>query len=337
MAGGRQFLLGTEQYRLTQRHEVEYSDVSRDEFEITYDVENRAVHEQLIRNGVEIDRWVTPERTFVQSVDRDANRSDRWRTETVGPTFDSNADDAFDGYPFDETTVAALIESASFELEDIVTEGDRSYARYTGEIVSVDSLELRQPESARVEYDLDSVSGGNVAIWLAESGAIHAVEYGFSGEAIKLTHEGREGVGFEASGAVSLELDDLDPLTKPKWASADSSADLREFGFMETSLGRSYSLVAGPSLPGSVDLEYSQFYLTVQFGEDLYLARYTPRTEFDADDGVIARFDDSELEMDWASMPGRDALEEADRIELSVYLYAPNEGRTMVFHEQRYP
>jgi hypothetical protein len=333
VAGGRQFLEETGRYRLTQTHELDYSDAPREQMDITYDVEEGIIHERLSVRSVEIDRWITPDRTVAQSVDTDIDRTGRWRTETVDPVRDSNG--AFTSYPLKKTTLPALLASASFEFDRIVTEAEQPYARYAGEITGSERLELRQRETARVDYRIESVSDGNVSMLLAESGAIRSVEYEFTAEVTRRTRNGRETIEIGTSGEINLAQDEeLDAVTEPKWI--DSSESVREFGFTETSLGRTYKLASGPPLPGSVKLEYSQFYLTAQFGEDKYIARYTPRTEFDTSSGVVASLKNGELEMDWKSMSGRDAFEEADRLEMSVYLYTPDEGRTIVFHEERY-
>lgn len=78
--------------------------------DITYDVEEGIIHERLSVGSVEIDRWITPDRTVAQSVDTDIDRIGRWRTETVGPVRDSNG--AFTSYPLKKTTVPALLASA---------------------------------------------------------------------------------------------------------------------------------------------------------------------------------------------------------------------------------
>ncbi len=332
VAGSRQFVDEQDRYRTTQIFDIEYSDASPDEIEITYDVDERLVHERETRNGVEIDRWVTPDRTVAQSVDSEADRTDRWRSQT---SISTTSGGAFNRYPFEETTVPSLIESASFDFDEIVTESEQPYARYTGEIKRFEPLKLRQPNSARVDCRLESISEGSVSILLAESGAVRTVGYEFSGEGIRQTHDGRREVGIETSGEVDFEYhEDLETLATPEWAETPDSNAVRTFEITETSLGKTYKLVEGPSLPGSVELEYAEFYLTAEFGSERYIDRYIPRMGFNTSDGVVAWLEDDELQLDWASFSGLDAFVEADRIEMSIYLFAPEKGRSLVFHEE---
>lgn len=331
VSGIHQFLDETDRYRIQQEQTLNYSDAPRDKFDITYDVNGRTVYERVRRNGAEFDRWVTPEGTVGRSADSDTDKSGRWRSET-SDRMDGSGDGY--GYPLAETTVPALIESASFDFDEIVTEEEQPYARYTGEISDSDELEFRQQRSARIEYRPESVSAGQVSLLLAESGAVLTFECEFTAEASRHTHEGRERLTVEADSYVRFEYDGLEEQTTPEWV---ESNDVRSFGFSETSLGRTYRLVSGPSLPGTLETVFSEFYLMAEFDDDRYFATYTPRREFDDSAGVVAYLDEDEdeLVMDWASMSGRDALAEADRIEMSVYLRVPEEGRTMVFHEER--
>ncbi len=334
LSGFSQFIEEAGRYRIEQQQEFEYSDAPRDRLNATYDVDGRTVHEKLTRDDAAFDRWVTPDRTVARSTDDETGRGGRWRSETVDGANGSNG--RF-GYPPAETTAPALIESASFDFDGIVTEGEQPYARYTGELEDSDRFELRQRRSARIEYRPESVSTGRVSFLLAESGAVRTVEYEFTAEASRVTHEGHERVEIGADGRVQFEYDGLEDQTTPEWAETADSDDVRSFGFTETSLGRTYRLISGPPLPGTLEFEYSEFYLTATFGDDRYHARYTPRREFDDSSGVVAYLVDGELEMEWASFSGTDALEDADRIELSVYLRIPEVGRTMVFHEERVP
>lgn len=339
VAGGRQATENAGRYRIRQTHEMDYGDAPRDEMTFTYDVAERAVHERLRQGSSEIDRWVTPERTVARAVDTESDRTSRWRTTTAEPGPDATG--TFESYPFAATAVPSLLESAAFEFEGIETDAEQPYARYAGELTG-SGLELPQPRSARIDYQVESISGGRVSLWLTESGAIRAVDYEIVGGLERLTREGREVVEFEADGQVEFTYSDaadagLEALSRPAWAEDADSADVREFGFTETSLGRTYKLVSGPPLPGSVELEYAEFYLTAQFDGEQYIARYTPRQEFDQRAGVVARFDGGDLELDWRSMEGQDVFEKADRIEISVCLYAPGEDRFMISHEERYP
>ncbi len=336
LAGSRQFIDEQDRYRATERYELNYSDAPRDEMETVYDIDEQLVHEQQTRNGVEIDRWVTPDRAVVRSVDPDSDRTSRWQARTLNSTISSGG--TFNRYPFEEITIPSLLKSAAFEFDEIVTESEQPYARYVGEINRSESLELRQTKSARVDHRLESVADGSISILLAESGAIRAVEYEFSGVGTRQTHDGREEAGIQASGEVEFEYDDdLDSLAIPEWAETLDSNATRDFGTRETSLGETYKLLEGPSLPGSVEQEYAEFYLTAQFGSQRYTDRYTPRKEFDTRDGVVAWLEDDELQLDWASFSGQDAFVEADRIEMSIYLNSPNKGRSLVFHEEYAP
>lgn len=323
VAGSRQIVENTERYRIEQTHELNCSDAPRDEMTFTDEVDGQTVYERLQRDSAEIDHWITPDRTVGRAVDKDTGVTGRWRAESV----DSTPVD-----PFEATSVPSLLESASLEFGGITSDADRPYARYAGEIVG-SGIELRQPESARSDYRVESTSGGSVTLDLFENGAIRAVEYEYAGEVTRLTHEGREVVEFEADGHVQFTYDGLESLTRPEWASGQGS-DVREFGFTETSLGRTYRLLDGPSLPGTVNQEYAEFYLMAEFDGERYIDRYSPRTEFDSGEGAVADFHESELELDWQSISGRDAFVEADRLEMSIYLYAPGVGRSVLFHEE---
>jgi hypothetical protein len=170
---------------------------------------------------------------------------------------------------------------------------------------------------------------------LAESGAVHAVEYEFVSEVTRQTYEGTETIEIEVEGRAQFEYGGLEELSKPGWADP-SGSNVRTFEITETSLGQTYTLTDGPELPGSVKLEYSEFYITAQFGDEKYIDRYIPRQNFEVRDGVVARLGE-EFELGWGRFPGEDVFAEADRIEMSVYLYAPGEGRSTVFYEERYP
>lgn len=365
--GARQFLEETGRYRVEETHELDPSDASTDELAGTYDVDERLVHQRISKNGVETDRWVTPDRTVAQSVDADADRTGRWQAKTADPTAGSNAE--FNSYPFVETTVPSLLRSASFEFDGIVTgkapdsdESDgsdgsdesngsdnsdgsdgsdadeRAYAQYVGDIPSAEQLELRQPKTARIDYRLESVSEGRISILLAESGAIPLVEYEFAGEATRRTHDSREVIEIETSGEVRFEYgEDLEPVEKPEWVESPDPNQVRRFELTETTLGQTYKLVDGEPLPSFQELEYAEFYLAVELGSERYLIRHLPRAEVDAEARLAAGFEDGELQMGRALFSGRDALAEADRIEMSVYLYAPRKGRMMVYHEERNP
>jgi hypothetical protein len=338
VSGSRQFVEGTDRYRVEQQHVLNYADAPRDKIEITYDVGSTTVHERRSRDSVEINRWVTPERTVGRSADTDAGRTGRWQSETAGPTTGSSG--GFNNYPFEETAVPGLLKSATFEFEEIVTESDseseRAYARYSGDIVNPEQLELVQWETARVDYQIDSISEGSVSMLLAESGAVHAVEYEFASEATRQTYEGTETIGIEVDGQAQFEYGDLEALSKPGWADPSGSNDVRTFEITETSLGQTYTLTDGPTLPGSIKLEYSEFYITAQFGDDQYIDRYLPRQNFEVGDGVVAGLGEK-FELGWGRFPGQDVFAEADRIEMSVYLYAPGKGRSQILYEERYP
>jgi hypothetical protein len=340
VSGSRQFVEGTDRYRVEQQHVLDYADAPKDEIEIAYDVGEKAIHERRFRDSVEINRWVTPERIVGRSTDTDAGRSGRWQGTTVAPATGSRG--GFNKYPFEETAVPGLLKSASFGFEEIVTESEseseseQAYARYSGEIVNPEQLDLVQWETARVDYQIESISEGSVSMLLAESGAVHAVEYEFIGEATRQTYEGTETIEIEVEGRAQFEYGDLEALSKPGWANPSGSNDVRTFEITETSLGQTYTLTDGPSLPGSVKLEYSEFYITAQFGDDRYIDRYIPRQSFEVGDGVVAGLGEK-FELGWGRFPGQDVFAEADRIEMSVYLYAPGEGRTQIFYEERYP
>lgn len=336
VAGSRQFVDDQDRYRTTQIHDIEYGDGGSDSIEMTYDVDERLVHEREMRNGVEIDRWVTPDRVVAQSVGGDADRTNRWQSRNDGSAATSAG--SFNRYPFEDSTVPSLVKSASFEFDEIVTESEQPYARYTGEIKRAESLELRQPKSARVDTQVESASDGNLSILLAESGAIRTVEYEFSGEGIRLAHDGRKEVGIQARGEVDFEYHgDLEPLQSPEWVESPDWNETRTFEISRTSLGETIKLVEGQPLPGSVEREYTKFYVTAQFGSEVYIDRFMPRMGFDTSDGLVAGFDEDEFQLDWAAFSGPDAFVEADRVEMSVYLFSPVYGRSLVYHEEYQP
>lgn len=336
VAGARQFVDQQDRYRSTQTYDLEYSDSPTDEIEITYDVDERLVHEQQTWDGVEIDRWVTPDRTVARSVNSEANRTNQWQTETASSAIPADA--AYNRYPFEEATVPSLLKSAAFEFDEIVTVSEQPYARYTGEIKRSGSPGLRQPDSARIDYRLKSISGGNISILLAESGAVRRVEYEFSGEGIRQTYDGSEEVGIETSGEMDFEYDEEhEHLAAPEWAETPDPTVTRSFETTKTSLGETYKLLEGPPLPGSVNEEYTEFYLTAQFGSERYIDRYRPRTDFEDDGRLVAWLEDDGLQLEWASFSGQDAFVEADKIEISIYLYSPSNGRSLIFHEKRAP
>lgn len=331
VAGARQTLEATDRYRVEQRHDFDPEGEPTSELSFGYDVDAGTVHERLSRDSVEIERWRTPDRIVSRSSDAESDRGGRWRSAT------GDSPGGSEGYPFDETTVPALIEGASVAFDGIVTEGEgeRPYARYVGELVGSDPIDLRQWPTARAEYRFESAPEGTVSLLLSEAGAIHAVEYELAGPATRLTYEGRETLEVTTDGRVEFTYDGLEGLSEPGWASDDAEA-VRAFEITETSLGSTYSLARGPALPGTVELAYSEFYITAWFGEDAYIDRYRPRQAFDTRSGVVAKLDES-LQFEWASLPGRDVFAEADRIEMSVYIRIPREGRVTVFHEERRP
>lgn len=341
VAGIRQFVDSAGRHRIDHRQEADYSDAPTEELSLTHDVDDGVIHERAASDDVETDRWITPERTAGRSVDADAGRSGRWESETPDPTADWGV--SFQRHPFETTSAAALVRNAALEFEGIVTEGGddgdegRSFARYTGRLVGSEGIELRQPPRARTDYRIESVSAGSVSIRLAGDGALHAVDYDFDAELTRLTHEERESITAEVSGEIRLEYDGLEPPTRPGWAAPDAGSDVRSFEFTETSLGRTYRLASGPPLPGTVDLEYTEFYLKATFGSETYLTRYSPRTEFDTDEGIVAWLEENTLQMGWASHSGRDAFVAADRLEIGVYLRSPGAGRSLVAYEEHYP
>lgn len=336
LAGSRQFVDKQDRYRTTQKYDLAYSDAPTEEIAITYDVDERLVHEQETRNDVEINRWVTPDRTVAQSVNADADRTNRWQTQTPEATV--SAGNTFNRYPFEEATIPSLLQSASFEFDEVVTESEEPYARYTGEINRSEVPELRQPDTARVDYRLESISGGSVSMLLAESGAIRSVEYEFSGEGIRETYDGPEEMEIEVTGALDFEFDkELEALTAPEWVKTPDTDTTRRFETTETNIGGTYIFASGQPLPGSVKQEYTEFYITAQFGSERHIARYRPRREFEVRDRVVAWRNDDGLHLDWTSFSGQDAFLEADRIELSIYLYSPSKGRSLIYHDEYTP
>lgn len=330
----RKHVTETDRYRVTQDHEIDYRNGNVDTTTITYDAGDGAVHERELQNDLEIDRWVTRDHTVSRFTTGNDDLDARGRSEPADPLIDS--DRRFHHYPFERTTVPMLLESTSFDFDGIVTDDERSYARYTGDVVWTDELKLRRWNSARIAHQLESVSDGNVSVLLAENGRIRTVEYELVGEVARLTHNGREVLDTVTSGTVQFEYDDLGSLAAPEWSETDDSTDVREFSVEDRSLGRVYELFRGPSLPGSINLRYAEFYVTAQFGEERYVVQYHQPRDFDVGDRLFVGFD-GELSVDRTSNSGGSALVEADRVEVSVYLYAPREERVPVFHETVYP
>lgn len=337
LSGAREALDRAGRYRIEQRHGFAYPSARDEAMEITYDVDGETIHETERRSDEEIDRWVTPERTICRSVAVDDDRSGLWRTDTA-----VDPEQRFGRYPFEETAVPALLESTAFEFDEIVVEdpendddAERSYARYSGDVASPGGTLLRSWDSARVAHRFESAPEGRVSMLLSESGAIHAVEYELAGQVARSTHDGYDVIDAEASGSVAFEYDDLEALNAPEWAEA-SADEHRSFAVEERSQNHAYELVQGPSLPGASEYEHAEFYVRTSVGDDVYVDRHTQQQSFDVGDRLFAGIDDGELVADWKPVSGRDPFVEADRIEMTVYLYAPGEGRTPVFHETYY-
>lgn len=334
LAGAREFLTKSGRYRITQEHDIDHTDAGTDSIDATYDVAEGTVHEDTILNGVAIERWITPDRTIARSVASETDQRDMWRTDTVDPTGDTNH--PFVTYPLDDTTVPSVLESASFEFDEIVSVEETPYAKYSGTLESAEQLDLRRWRSARIYRRLESLEGGHVSMLLGESGAIHSVEYEYEATVDRLTRHGREATSTNVTGRVDFEYADLEPLASPSWTKESDSNDTREFAVKDRSHGSVYELTRGPPLPGASELEYTNFYVTAHFGDDVYVGWHTQQTDFENGDRLYARLDD-EFDLTWRSTSGQNALEKADRIELSVFLRHPSLGRRLVFYDEYYP
>lgn len=332
LSGIRDTFADTDRYRISQAYELDYGSANPNAVEVTYDVEGNEVLESQIQDGTRIERWVTPEQTLCRATEVDGDRSGQWTTDTVN----LDAIDArnFHLYPFEETMISTLLRRGSFDFDEIVTEGDQRYARYSGDVTEREWPVDQWWDSARVAHDLESPLEGSVTLLLSEDGAIHAVEYDLAGEIARQTREMREVTDVRMQGTVRLEYDSLEELSTPEWA---DSGEFRTFAVEDWNNSPVYEMTAGPALPGSMELMYAEFYVMAQVGEKRHIEKFSRSTDFEVGDQLFMGFERDEFVLSRYSVSGPNALEEADRIEVSIYLYHPDKDRSLVYHEEFLP
>lgn len=330
LSGTRDVLAATNRYRISREYELDYEKADRDVVETTYDVEGNRVHEHQLRDGTAIDRVMTPEQALCRAAEVDGDRSGQWTTDTVDP--DAIGARNFHLYPFEKTMISALLDRGSFEFDGIVTVDEQRYARYSGAVTRREWVSHHRWDSARVAHELESPLEGTLSLLLSRDGAIRTVEYDLAGEVARVTHEGREVTGVDVRGTTQLEGDDLAELSTPDWAGSDG---FREFAVEDWNDSRVYELTAGPALPGSSQLVYAEFYVMAEIDGKRYFDRFSKSTDFEVGDRLFVGFDRDEFVLSRFSISGPNALEEADQIEIGVYLFDPNRhlDRSLVYHE----
>lgn len=332
LSGVRDIFATTDRYRISQEYELDYENADPNTVEVAYDVEEEQVFERQLQDDTRIERLVTPERTLCRATEVDGDRSGQWTTDTV----DLDAIDArnFHLYPFEKTMVSTLLDRGSFGFDGIVTEGEQRYARYVGDVAEREWPVDQWWDSARVAHELESPLEGTVTLLLSEDGAIHAVDYDLVGEIARQTRNVRRVTDVRMRGTVQFEYDDLEELSAPEWSDSD---EFREFSVEDWNNSPVYEMTAGPSLPGSMELMYAEFYVMAQVGEQRYIEQFSRSTDFEVGDQLFMGFERDEFVLSRYSISGPNALEEADRIEVSVYLFHPEKDRSLVYHEEFQP
>lgn len=337
LSNARNIVASTSRYRLEQDHEIAYRGANDVTVEITSDVEGEKHLERRLQNDVEVERWIVPERTVARSGPSVDDETGRWVTEASS----ENSPDGFHVRPFADATPVEFLKHASLEFDEIVTRDETMYARYSGDVQFDPSGTVGFPEvlDSSVRHDVESISGGTVTVLLAETGAIRRIDYTVPGEVRQTTHDSRDVLTAEMSGSLRLQYDDLSVLKTPEWVSDADPDEFVQFEIQEGRFGKTYDLVDGPDLPGSMDLWYARFYVHAWFGDDHYLTRYRQSHDFEVDDSLHVHLSPSgdELLVDRLSITGRtrNAFEEADRIEIGVSLWAPGESHVPLYYEDR--
>lgn len=331
VAGMRETLVGRERYRVAHRHEFDYRYSLSDSVAVTYDVDGDAIHERRARSDAEIDRWIRPDGIVCRSAAAEGDRTERWRIDTADSAVDPG--DRFRLYPFEQAAAGALLAGPTFSFDRIVTRDGRPYARYTGDVTWPEGFSYPQWGSTRVAHEPVSVSGGTVSMLLAESGAIGGVEYEFSGEVARLTHEGREVMTAETTGEARFRYAGLEPAARPDWASP-SDAGVRAFESGSEGENWMYDLTAGSALPGAPGATNARFHVLVDFGDEREIVRHVHKTEFDDTERLYVGFGDDGLRTGRTPVDSRRALRNADRIDMSVRLWTADGERLPVFYER---
>lgn len=335
VSGARHILATTDRYRIEHEYELDYANGSPDVLSLSYDIDESTVLERRRQGESEIERLVTPDGAVCRSSEVDGERSGRWMSDIAGQYGSETGD--LHILPFGQTGVASLVEGTSFSFEEVITEDDRSYARYEGTILQPGQISLQRWNSARVTHQLESSSSGTVSLLLAENGALREVRYEIDGDVTRLLNNDHETLDTTISGEVRFVYDDLETVTTPEWAETDGSEAFREFSVEERSMGHLYEMTRGPKLPGSVETEYADFFVTAHFDGEQHTDRFSGPLDFEVGDKLFAGFDGGEFVTSRRSISGRNAFADADRVAVSIYLYRPGAPRALIYHEALVP
>lgn len=332
LSGVRDILATTDRYRVSHSYRLASGGGSSTQAEATVDVDGETALERQRDGDVRIERLVTPEEARCRATEIEGDRSGKWVADSIDPaTVDARS---FHLYPFEQTTVSALLDNASLEFDGIVSEGDQRYARYTGSAVQREWARHQWWDSARVAHQLETPLQGTISLTIAESGAIHALEYELSGSVARASRQGRDVTDTVVGGEIQLAYDGLEPVAAPKWA---SGSDLRGFAVTESGGDRVYELTQGPALPGSVNLSYAEVYVCAHLDGEQYFAQFSKTQDFEVGDRLFMGLDEEGLEVSRFSVSGTNPLVEGDWIEVSVYLYHPEKERSLVYHDEFQP
>jgi hypothetical protein len=332
LSGVRDILATTERYQVSQSYQLDHGNGAVTAAEETIDVQGETAYEQQISEGTRIERLVTPEETRCRATEVEGDRSGQWVVNPVDP--DTLGARSFHLYAFEQTTVPELLGNGSLEFEEIVTENDQRYARYTGTSVQREWASHQWWDSARMDHQVETPLEGTVSLLLAESGAVHAVEYEIAGSVARQSLQGREVTDAVARGEIQFAYDGLEAVATPDWASGDG---FREFGIEDRNNTRVYELTQGPALPGSVNLSYAEFYVCAHLDGEQYIAKFAKTQDFEVGDPLFMALGDDGLEVNRFSLDGTNPLTEADWIEVSVYLFHPEKERSLIYHDEFQP
>lgn len=353
VSNARDVLADSPRYTVRQEHTVEYRDertvetedgqrlayevVETDAIELKQNVSQDGIHEQRIQEGVEIERWITPERAVARSAELDGDRTSKWIADTTRPGTETQRGFHLD--PFEQTTAPDLLKSASFEFDGVVTENDQEYAQYSGDVTFSEAIEPRDFDSVDSKYDVESVSEGTVTVRISETGAIHSIEYQLIGDLVRLAPDGHDTMNANVTGEIHLEYGDLPQPEPPEWAESPPEDEFLEFEVVELSSGAAYQMTSETSVPGSMGVDNARFFVSAEFGDEKYVDTYTNPTDFESDDvlyaGLITEKD--EFVAFRSPVDGKNAFEEADRVEVSIYLWSPEDPKIPIYYEEHYP
>lgn len=331
LSGVRDTLATTDRYRISWTSHIDYSDGPTLTTEATEDVAGETVLEQRIQGSTRLDRFHTPEQTRCRSSEVDGNRSGKWLAAPIDPA--AVGARSFHLAPFERAGLPALIDSATFDFDEIVTENGQSYARYTGTAVQRDWVR-HWWDSARFAQQLESPLEGSVSLLLAQDGTVHALEYELSGTVSRTAHDGQHITNVTTRGQLRLEYGDLAEVTAPGWTESD---DFRSFAVIDRGSNRVYELTGGPALPGTTNLAYAEFYVTAQVDGQQYAARFSKTQNFDVGDRLYLGINEDGLELSRFSVSGTNPLVAGEWVDISVFLFNPETGRSMIYHDEFRP